>query len=180
MKTYSALKIPVIGVILVCFGTISTHAGHPDTADYYLSFAERYLNTEIDLDVNFVKPVHWVSPDPEIAFFRAATYDKKEKRMGGAILVILPSTAKEKFVKKYELNPERRDSDRMEGVLRTLPARKHPRGKVYILDYEGLSWETLQERVKKLSLDEETGEDLAVGGGNMRRGPGMRPGKANR
>jgi hypothetical protein len=163
-----AVFLPMIGI-----PQQANAARHPNTAEWYLANASDYEGKEITLDVAMVKPAHWKSPDPGIAFFHALTFDKKEDQRGGAILMMVPDSLRGKIVKKYEMNVDRGNldnTDRLKGVLRVIP-RKRPGKGLYVLDYEGLAWPLIKDKVEKMELEENAEQsDFDAGtGGHGRR-----------
>jgi hypothetical protein len=182
MKTQlNRLAILPLLLLLIAVSTASAISKR-DTAEFYLSYATEYLDKDVRLDVLVVQPVHWASSDPEVVFFHALTYDTIDDRFGGHILVMLPATEKEAFLRKFEVNRNGRRTDTLSGVLRLLPGRKEEGkvGGIYVVDYKGLLEERLKANPGALSAEEEMtpgagmeGGDLDVpkDGGNGRRPP---------
>jgi len=142
------------------------------TAEYILTDPTTHQDTEVTLDVAFVKPVHFVSPFPELAFFHALTMDRTDKRPGGGILVAIPAEQATAFAKKYGTDFDgRSDMDTLRGTL--VAAGPGPRGKIWLVDNSGKFLQLTEERKK--NLPEEAAEMADFGGGaGVPAGPGPR------
>ena len=159
--------------ILVCLPLVLLAAVAPllhasdskRTAEYILTTPADFEGKEVTLDVAFVKPVHWKSPNPELAFFHAMTIDRLNHKPGGEILVAIPSTDAAKFAKKFGTSFERRnESDSLQATLVAAPGgRMH--AKVWILDTTGKVADLVKQ--DKLAIVEDEG------GGPGPRGPGF-------
>ncbi len=133
--------------VVVAAASSSAFARHPDTAEYYLAYAEEHLDKEIQLDVSHVEPVHFVSPSEQVSFLRVATVDEgQKKRFGGMIMMVLPVEDKDKVIKKYGLNHERGRSKPMKVVLRKSPGAG-PRPPHYLADYQGKAWHLVKDKM---------------------------------
>ena len=144
------------------------------TAEYILTTPADFEGKEVTLDVAFVKPVHWKSPNPELAFFHAMTIDRLNHKPGGEILVAIPSTDAAKFAKKFGTSFERRnESDSLQATLVAAPGgRMH--AKVWILDTTGKVADLVKQ--DKLAIVEDEGGGGAGPGSHGPRKPG--PGSA--
>ena len=141
------------------------------TAEYILTTPTDFEGKAVTLDVAFVKPVHWKSPNPELAFFHAMTLDRLNHKPGGEILVVIPSTDAAKFAKKYGTSFEgRNESNSLQATLIAAPGgRMH--AKVWILDTTGKVADLVTQN--KLAIVEDEGGG-AGGGGPGGPGPGPR------
>lgn len=149
-----------VAVMIVATST-SAMARNPDSAEFYLAYADKYLDQTIKLDVSHVEPVHFISPVQGVAFLRVATIDNVERRNGGMIMMVLPVEDKEKVIKKYGLNHERAQSKSMKVVLRQASGRI-AREAHYLADYEGKAWELVKDSLAKVPFDWE-GRDRLPG-----------------
>jgi hypothetical protein len=104
---------------LVVLGLSSTtYAESKRTAEYLLISPAEHLNKDVTLDVAMVRPVPWVSPAKDIAFFRAMTIDRSDRRAGGDILVAVPASEAASFARKYGTDFEGRwESDMLKGTF---------------------------------------------------------------
>lgn len=174
MKTLLSLSVAFATVACLTTSTMAAESKH--NAEYFLSTPMEFENKDISLDVAFVKPVHWKSPIPELAFFHAITIDKRDKKPGGGILIVIPAEDAGKFVKKYGTDFDgRSDSDSLKGVFVATPARG-PKGRVWFVDTTGQAL-TLLEKYKAEIMDDGDmgGPGGGPGPGGRRGGPG-RPG----
>ena len=122
------------------------------TAEYILTDPAKFQGQEVTLDVALVKPVHFVSPFPEIAFFHALTIDRGDKKPGGGILVAVPAASANAFAKKYGTDFDgRSDMDTLRGTL--VAAGPGPRGKIWVLDNSGELVSLMEQRKKDLPPD---------------------------
>ena len=145
------------------------------TAEYILTTPADFEGKEVTLDVSYVKPVHWKSPVPELAFFHAMTLDRREYKPGGEILVAVLSSDAAKFAKKYGTNFEGRNlSNSLQATLLAAPGgRMH--AKVWMLDTTGKIADLVKQN--KLMIEEEGG---GAGGGPGPGGHGPGPGGHDR
>lgn len=134
-----------------------------DTAEYYLAYGKDHVGKEIRLDVAFVRPVRWASPDPAITFFHALTADTRGRQPGGGILVMLPESEKDALIKKYGMNRDGRQTSTLRGTLRVLPNRERRGAGVYVVDYKGLLGERIKDRAAKLTVVDDAGSPAAGG-----------------
>lgn len=165
MKTH---LIPLLA-LSACLAVPLHAADSKRTAEYVLANFADYEGKEVTLDVAFVKPVHWKSPNPEFAFFRAFTMDRLDDKPGGGILVAIPAEDASKFSKKYGMDFEgRKESDTLRGVFLAAPARagKHPR--VWIVDTTGKIPGLVKGQQFELPADAEDGGPGEGGGGGPR------------
>ena len=170
------MKIPTtLLTVLLAAGTPLLHAEDSKrTAEYVLTTPTDFEGKEVTLDVSFVKPVHWKSPNPELAFFHAMTMERMDKKPGGTILVAIPAVDAAKFARKYGTDFEgRNDMTTLRGTLVTAPGKKMKR-QAWIVDTTG----KMAELIKKNSfaIDDEDGE-MGMGGGfgpGGHGGPGPR------
>ena len=167
MKTLHYLPL----VLLAAVAPMLHASESKRTAEYILTTPADFEGKEVTLDVSFVKPVHWKSPNPELAFFHAMTLDRLNHKPGGEILVVIASTDASKFAKKYGTNFERRnESDSLQATLVAAPGgRMH--AKVWILDTTGKVAEMVKQN--QLSIVEEEGGGGRGPGGPGPRGPGF-------
>ncbi|MCK9588062.1 MAG: hypothetical protein WC076_09720 [Terrimicrobiaceae bacterium] len=163
MKTLLCLPLVLLAAVVPLL-----HASDSKrTAEYILTSPTDFEGKEVTLDVAFVNPVHWKSPNPELAFFHAVTLDRRDHKFGGRILVAIPSGEASKFAKKYGTDFEgRNESNSFQGTLITAPGgRMH--AKVWILDSTGKVADLIKQH--KLAIVEDEG-----GGAPGGRGPGFR------
>jgi len=146
------------------------------TAEYILTTPSDFEGKEVTLDVAFVKPVQWKSPVPELAFFRALTIDRQDKKPGGHILVIIPAADAAKFAKKYGTDFEgRNESNTLRGTFLAAPGGKERHRRVWMIDTTGKAAELI--KANKLEVNDE-GEMMGEGGGpGGPGGPGHHPRK---
>jgi len=134
------------------------------TADYILATPADFQGKEVTLDVSFVKPVHWKSPVPELAFFHAMTLDRRDYRPGGGILIAVLEEDAGKISKKYGLNWQGRNVSKVLTGTLVAASGKGPdqngRG-VWLVDTTGKAADLIKD--KKIG-------GLEGGGGD---GPGM-------
>lgn len=156
---------------LLFAGASALHAGDSKrTAEYILTTPTEFEGKEVTLDVAFVKPVHWKSPAPELAFFHALTMDRSDNRPGGGIMVAIPAADAAKFAKKFGTDFDgRNDMDTLRGTLIAAPG-KGPRPRVWLIDTTGKVAELVKQN--KLAIDED--EEGGVPNGPGPRGPGPR------
>ncbi|MFA7342884.1 MAG: hypothetical protein WC003_01145 [Terrimicrobiaceae bacterium] len=160
MKTLHCLPL----VLLAAAAPLLQASDSKRTAEYILTSPADFEGKEVTVDVSFVKPVHWKSPDPELAFFHAMTLDRRDHKPGGGILVVVPSADAAKFAKKYGTDFEgRNESNVFQATLLAAPGRRM-HAKVWLLDSTGKIADLLKEN--KLAIEEEEGGD----------GPGRGPG----
>lgn len=106
-------KLTMTFLIAAC---TSGYADTNRTADFLRINPQNHLDKEVTVDVSMVKPVHWKSPLPDVAFFHALTIDRTEDKAGGSILVAVDAAEAGKFAKKYGTNFEgRNDKDKLTG-----------------------------------------------------------------
>lgn len=147
------------------------HAGESKrTAEYLLATPSDFEGKEVNLDVSFVQPVHWKSPVPELAFFRAMTIDRQDRKFGGHILVAIAAADAGKFAKKYGMDFEGRgESNSLRGTFLSAPARAQGRDRIWIVDTTGL----VADLVKSRNLQIEEDPDNMKGGEGFREGNGQ-------
>lgn len=95
------------------------------------------------LQVAFVKPVNWKSPIKGVAFFHAATMDRRERKNGGWILVAVTEDDAAKFSKRFGTAPDGMQTRRMRGIFHVTPNTKGT--KVWYVDYEGANGKALED-----------------------------------
>jgi len=167
MKTLHCLPL----VLLAAVAPLLHASDSKRTAEYVLTTPADFEGKEVTLDVSFVKPVHWKSQNPELAFFHAIALDRRDHKPGGEILVVILSQDAAKFAKKYGTDFEgRNESTSLQGTLVAAPGGKM-RAKVWIIDTTG----KIADLVKQNKLVIEEGGD-GGGGGPGPRGPGPGPG----
>lgn len=153
--------------------TSIVHADSKRTAEYYLSDPLNHQNKEVTLDVSFVKPVHWVSPFAGVAFFRAMTTDRTDRKRGGGILVAVPATEAAKFAKKYGTDFDgRTDKTTLRGDFIAGGGTKNR--KMWMLDTTGKLTEIMA--AQKKNFPDEAFEDGTGPGPKGPRGFGKRSG----
>lgn len=153
-------------VLLAAVAPLLNASDSKRTAEYILTTPTDFEGKEVTLDVSFVKPVHWKSPAPELAFFHVMTLDRRDHKPGGEMLVAIPSGDSAKFAKKYGTDFEgRTESNSFQGTLLAAPGGGM-QAKVWVLDSTGKLAGLLKEN--KLRIEEE-------GGGPGPRGPGPGP-----
>jgi hypothetical protein len=153
------MKLTSTLLALLCsFTTTLAFAEPKHTADAILVNAPQSEGKEVSVDVMFVKPVRWKSPDPDFAFFHAETVDRHDKKIGGSILVVVPATEAVKFAKHYGIESNgRNESDKLTGILTTSPS-KRVKTRTWMIDTtEGKFAETV--KAKKLTIDDTDGKE---------------------
>ena len=161
MKTLTCLSLVLLAAVAPLL-----HAGESKrTAEYLLTTPTDFEGKEVALDVAFVKPVHWKTRNPELAFFHALTLDRRDYKPGGEILVAIPSSEAAKFAKKYGTDFEgRADSHPFSGILVAAPGGKmHQR--IWLVDGTGKIADLVKQ--KKLVIEED-----GPGGPGPHRPPG--------
>jgi len=125
------------------------------TAEYLLTSPQSFRGGEVTLDVSFVRPVHWVSPLPEVSFFHALTVDRIDRRPAGEIMVAVPASQAAAFAKKYGTDfAGRFDMTTLKGTFMAVGATdKNPGGRMWLVDTTGKLQQLIDE--KKLQLPEE-------------------------
>jgi hypothetical protein len=99
------IKISAVASVLflsVMASPLAVAASKENTVNYYLARPEQYVGQEITLDVRRMRPTHWKCPNPAIQFFHVMTVNEQEREPGGEILVAVPMSMRDKFLKKYE------------------------------------------------------------------------------
>ena len=156
-------------VLLAAAGPMLHASDSKRTAEYILTTPADFEGKEVTLDVSFVKPVHWKSQVPELAFFHAMTIDRRDYKPGGEILVVIPSEDASHFAQRSGTDFKSRNySNSLKGTLVAAPGgRMH--AKIWILDTTGKIADLVKQN--KLRIEEEGG-----GGGGAGGGPGPGPG----
>lgn len=152
-----SMKTQILSLLTLsaCLATPLHAADSKHTAKYIITNSAEYEGKEVSLDVAFLRPVHWKSPNSEISFFRASTKERGGKE-GGFILVAIRAADSEKFSRKYGLNESRRDTDTLKGVLRSARARGAKRGNgVWVLDTTGRLQDLLKDGKFELPDEKE-------------------------
>ncbi len=164
MKTSHRLLALAASVVLGFSST--TYADSKRTAEYLLTSPSEHQDKEVTVDVAMVKPVQWVSPAPEFAFFRAMTIDRSDRKAGGDILIAVPAGDTASFARKYGTDFEgRNDFDSLKGsFLSVARAGGHENSQIWIIDTTGKLAKAIEE--KKLSLPADG--KLAEGGRGSR------------
>lgn len=161
MKTLHCLPL----VLLAAVAPMLQAGDSKRTAEYILTTPTDFEGKEVTLDVAFVKPVHWKSRNPELAFFHVMTLDRRDRKPGGAILVVIPSEDASKFAKKYGTDFEgRTESNPFSGILLAAPGGKM-HGKIWLVDSTGKVADLVKQH--KLAIEDE---------GDGMGGPGPGPG----
>lgn len=75
--------------------------GSEKTANGILANPAKNENQSVSLDVAFLRPVRWSSPVPDVAFFYAMTYDRRNRSFGGGILLAAPEADRESLIRRY-------------------------------------------------------------------------------
>ena len=165
MKTLHCLPL----VLLAAVAPLLHASDSKRTAEYILTTPTDFEGKEVTLDVAFVQPVHWKSPNPELAFFHAMTLDRRDHKFGGEILVVIPSADASRFAKKYGTDFEgRNESNSFQGTLIAAPGgRMH--AKAWIVDSTGKIAELVKQN--QLTIEDEGGGGGGPGPGGP-RGPG--------
>lgn len=142
-------------LLVATFAPLAHAADSKRTAEYIIANSAEFEGKEVTLDVTFVKPVQWKSPADGLAFFRAFTIDRRDRKQGGHILVAIPSADSGAFSKKYRLDFDgRNDSDILRGTLLAAPGRR-PGSHVWLIDTSGKAAELI--KAKKLPLIDDGG-----------------------
>ena len=155
--------------LLASWATLAYAGESKRTADYILATPLEFEGKNVDLDVSFVKPVNWKSPNTEIAFFHAMTMDRLDKKRGGSILVAIPAADAAKFAKRYGTDFDgRNEYDRLNGVLTTTPDNKKKfKGGTWVIDMTGGKIAELVKN-KQLVIEDNEGKE---GEGKGERAP---------
>jgi hypothetical protein len=163
-------RFPLLSLVLLAAALPVLHASESKrTADYFLTTPTDFEGKEVTLDVSFVKPVHFKSPAPELAFFHAVTIDRVAQKPGGEILVAVPAEDAAKFAKKYGTNFEgRNDINSLRGTFLASPGHG-PKGQAWFVDTSGKAADLIKEG--KLVI-----EDQGPGHGEMQGQGPRRPG----
>lgn len=163
MKTSSFA--PFWKVLLIAAVCSVTAEASDRTANDILATPQKYENQEVTLDVAFLKPVHWKSPLPELAFFHALTMDRQSKRPGGGILTAVAADEVETMVKRYGSTYDGRQTRSLKGTLLLIPGKRG--SGLWILDTTGKAAELIKaQRLNTLENLENS---------NTNPGPGNRP-----
>lgn len=153
MKTTQLLAM----LLLAVSAPLSLAGDSKHTAEYIIANSAEYEGKEVQLDISFVKPVQWKSPIPDLAFFHAITVDRRDKKMGGSILVAVRAADSGAFAKKYGMDFDGRgDNDSLKGLFLTAPRRESAekaRGRIWFVDTTGTAAELI--KAKKLELIED-------------------------
>ncbi len=159
--------------LLVAFIPLASASDSKRTAEYILATPGDFEGKTVTLDVAFVKPVQWKSPIPELAFFRAMTIDRRDKKAGGHILIAIPASEAGKFSKKYGMDFDGRgESDTLSGSLLTAPGKgadKGRRGQIWFIDTTGTAVELIKAKKLELNDDGPRGGRGEEGFGEKRR-----------
>lgn len=132
------MKSPLITLTIVLLAAASPlRAESKHTAEYFLTTPQEFVNQLVSLDVAFVKPVHWVSPNPDFQFFHAMTIDKTDKKPGGGILVAVKSADASAFARKYGTDFEGKSATTALKGLFLAGGGAKGRMKVYLVDTTG-------------------------------------------
>ncbi|MDX2079638.1 MAG: hypothetical protein SFU53_02525 [Terrimicrobiaceae bacterium] len=153
MKTHDLILL-----LALALAPISLRAGESKrTAEYILATASDHEGQSVALDVAFVKPVHWKSPIPELAFFHAATSDTRDNKPGGVILVAVAAADVDRTIRKYGMDHDGRgESDTLRGTLLVGPGPIH-RPKIYFVDTTGQAEELIKKH-RNVVLDPDDGQ----------------------
>ncbi|MEX1117564.1 MAG: hypothetical protein WEB60_02105 [Terrimicrobiaceae bacterium] len=168
-------QLPSLSLALVLLSSALVSADSKRTAEFLLSNPKAYQDQSVTVDVALVKPVRWVSPIPELAFFHALTIDRSDKKPGGGILVAVPSGDSAKFAKKYGTDFEGKNSSTMlKGTFLAAGGGGHAghRG-VWVIDTTGKLETLIKDR--KISIPDEPSPGPA--GRDRPRGPRPKPGQ---
>jgi len=174
MSVMKALYILPL-VLLAAASPLLQASDSKRTAEYILATPTDFEGKQVSLDVAFVKPVHWKSPVPELAFFHAVTLDRRDHKPGGHILIAVPAADAGKIAQRYGLDWEgRNESNTLTGTLVAAPGRAagmHRR--VWLIDTDGKAIELI--KAKKLELLEDGGPGPGPGGRPFgpKHGPGL-------
>ena len=166
--------LPCLSLVIVLLSTAAASADSKRTAEFLLSDPKAYQDQPVTLDVAMVKPVRWVSPLPEIAFFQALTIDRSDKKPGGGILVAVPSGESAKFAKKYGTDFKGRNSSTtLRGTLIAAGGPGNPghRG-IWVIDTTGRLESLLKDR--KVTVPDD-GSEPGQKGQEGPRGPRDKP-----
>jgi hypothetical protein len=163
---------------LLCGSAAISMASDKRTADFYLTSPFTYEGQIVTVDVAFVKPIHWTSPFPGVAFFHTMTVNRGEYKPGGRILVAVPADKAVDFAKKYGTNFERADFNSLKGTFLAAGGGGPERGgKVWLIDTTGQLAKLIAER--KLEFPRQVLDEplVAEGGFGAGAGGGRRPGR---
>jgi len=95
------MKITICLTILSAVLLPASLMGSDRTANGILANPAKYEDQNVNLDVAFLRPVRWTSPVPDVAFFYAMTYDKRNRSFGGEILLAAPEATRDTLVRRY-------------------------------------------------------------------------------
>lgn len=170
MKTAKCL-IGLAATVVLGFSSTS-HAESKRTAEYLLISPSDHQDKDVTVDVALVRPVQWVSPAPEFAFFRAMTIDRSDRKAGGEILVAVPASGAAAFARKYGTDFEGRyESDSLKGTFLSIGrAENREGGRLWIIDTTGNLAKAIAD--KKLTLPTD-GKVAEAGAGFRGRRPGQ-------
>lgn len=168
------MKIPLITPILILLAaTAPLRAESKHTAEYFLTTPGQFVDQTISLDVAFVKPVHWVSPNADFQFFHAMTIDRTDKKPGGEILVAVKTTDAAAFARKYGTDFDgKNDSNPLKGQF--LAGGEKGRMRVYLVDATGELKSLIESGDLQLPAPPE-GDGGERGGPRPPRGQGQPP-----
>jgi hypothetical protein len=158
MKSFQ-IALPVLFTFFAAFG-IQAHA---DTANEILADPAAHHEKSVRLDVVFLRPVRWTSPVPEVAFFHAITFDKRNQNYGGEILLAAPESARDSLIRRYGVTGDRRKptTTSLRAVLRNTGSETK-RGLWYIDQTEGTLTEAIAE--KHAQIEAAAGKGQFAGG----------------
>lgn len=150
--TYSTLCLLLSGLLIFS----SQAASSKKTADYVILNSQELEGKSVTLDVIGVRPMRMISPIPEVALFHAMTFDDREDKYGGSILVAVPANQSVKFAEKFGSdNPRSKRTEKMNGVLIPSPGPKDRKERFWMIDYEGLSAAVLANHADAIIPDEK-------------------------
>ncbi|TSA30326.1 MAG: hypothetical protein D4R65_13390 [Verrucomicrobiaceae bacterium] len=166
------LRYLLLPVLLAALPSMLHASDSKRTADYIMTTPTDFEGKEVTLDVSFVKPSHEKSPIPEIAFFHAMTVDKQNRKPGGEIVVVVPSSSASNFAKKFGTDFEYRgESDSLKGIFMAAPGGPDRHGKVWVIDTTGKVGDLIKQH-KLAIMDDKAWDVPGHGGAGGPEGPG--------
>lgn len=109
---------------LLALPSLSHAAESKNTATYLQAHAEKLIGKNVSLDVTHVEKVKTPARAVGVAFFKAYTYDKKNRSKGGTIIVAIPNEESGSLLRRYGSAPKltvgakrRADTRTFRGVL---------------------------------------------------------------
>lgn len=165
----------ILGFVLACCSLQAGSVGK-DTAKYYKSLPDKFLDKKISLDVSHVMPGPKLAQVDGISILFAHTIEDGDMTggSGGMMTVILPSHSVESLLKKYGLAVDRDgrgkiDTRNMSGTFRTITGKNWEH---LYLDYTGQAHGIIEQHIAELQQALHDGGSRGHSGGGPGHGPG--------